>query len=124
MQRYRIEVGREHNVQPKHIVGAIANEANIDSSNIGHIRLYDTFSTVDLPQDLSRDAVQHLKKVWVCGQQLHLSPADERGGEGRKPRSGYRKSGNPSNTQNRSENRSDVRGERGEPRRAPRKRPS
>ncbi len=80
MQRFRIEVGREHNVQPKHIVGAIANEAGIDSANIGHIKLYDSYSTVDLPQDISRDAVRLLKKVWVCGQQLHLSLAEDRSG--------------------------------------------
>lgn len=98
MQRYRIEVGREHNVQPKHIVGAIANEAGIDSANIGHIKLYDAYSTVDLPQDMSRDAIRHLKKVWVCGQQLHLSLAEDRsGGDGRvsKPRA-PRKSGSGS----------------------------
>lgn len=80
MQRFRIEVGREHNVQPKHIVGAIANEAGIDSANIGHIKLYESYSTVDLPQDISRDAVRLLKKVWVCGQQLHLSLAEDRTG--------------------------------------------
>lgn len=74
MVTYRIEVGREHGVQPKHIVGAIANEAGIDSSFIGHIKLYDGFSTVDLPEGMPDDVFQHLKKVWVCGRQLNIRP--------------------------------------------------
>jgi ATP-dependent RNA helicase DeaD len=77
MARYRIEVGRAHGVQPKHIVGAVANEAGIDSKHIGQIKLYEEFSTIDLPDDLSKDILKHLQKVWVCGQQLHLSAANE-----------------------------------------------
>lgn len=73
MVRYRIEVGRTHGVQPKHIVGAIANEAGLDSQYIGHIKLYEHFSTVDLPADIPATTFQHLQKVWVCGQQLQLS---------------------------------------------------
>lgn len=73
MVRYRIEVGRVHGVQPKHIVGAIANEAGLDSQYIGHIKLYENFSTVDLPVDMAPATFQHLQKVWVCGQQLQLS---------------------------------------------------
>jgi ATP-dependent RNA helicase DeaD len=77
MQRYRIEVGREHGVQPKHIVGAIANEAGLDSKFIGHIKLYDTYSTVDLPENMSKEVFQHLQKVWVCSQQLRIRLANE-----------------------------------------------
>jgi ATP-dependent RNA helicase DeaD len=73
MEHYRIEVGREHGAQPKNIVGAIANEAGLDSRHIGHIKLYDTFSTVDLPKDMPKSVFKHLQKVWVCGQRLQLS---------------------------------------------------
>lgn len=75
MVRYRIEVGRAHGVQPKHIVGAIANEAGIDSKNIGQIKLFDDFSTIDLPEGMSKEVLKHLHKVWVCGQQLQMSVA-------------------------------------------------
>jgi ATP-dependent RNA helicase DeaD len=72
MVRYRIEVGREHGVLPKHIVGAIANEANLDSRNIGRIDLYDTHSTVDLPEDLPKPTLMHLRNVWIMGRQINL----------------------------------------------------
>ncbi len=73
MQTYRIEVGHDHGVKPGNIVGAIANEANIDSKNIGRIEIYDGFSVLDLPADLSKDVMQHLKTVWVAGQQLKIT---------------------------------------------------
>jgi len=88
MVRYRIEVGRDHGVQPKHIVGAIANEANLDSRNIGRIDLYDTYSTVDLPEDLPKPTLMHLHKIWIMGRQINLIRADQYvpGKAARKPR--------------------------------------
>ena len=73
MQSYRIEVGHDHGVKPGNIVGAIANEANIDSKNIGRIEIYDGFSILDLPSDLPKEVMQHLKAVWVAGQQLKIT---------------------------------------------------
>jgi len=76
LARYRIEVGRTHGVEPKHIVGAIANEANIKSRDIGQIKIYNDYCLVDLPRSMSPALFRHLQKVWVCGQQLQISPAD------------------------------------------------
>jgi len=73
MVRYRIEVGRNHEARPGDIVGAIANEAGISSSNIGHIKLHDEFSTVDLPKGLSGDVLSQLKKVRVRNRPLEIS---------------------------------------------------
>jgi ATP-dependent RNA helicase DeaD len=85
MRRYRIEVGREHGVEAKHVVGAIANEAGLDSRNIGHIKFYDDYSTVDLPDGMPKEVFKHLQKVWVCGRQLQLSPLGEPGTRAGKP---------------------------------------
>lgn len=70
---YRIEVGKEHGVRAGDIVGAIANEANIDSQFIGNIKLFDHFSTVELPADIPNEIFQHLKKVYVRKQKLNIS---------------------------------------------------
>lgn len=100
METYRIEVGRAHNVQVGNIVGAIANEAGIDSSAIGRIEIFDDFSTVDLPVGMPRELFFALKKVWVAGRQLQISRVNERRAEGaeergprgpRPPRKGERK---------------------------------
>ena len=73
MERYRIEVGHDHEVKPGNIVGAIANEAGLDAENIGHIDIFSGHSIIDLPAGMPRDVFRELKKVWVCGRQLHIS---------------------------------------------------
>ncbi|MGZ8292647.1 MAG: DEAD/DEAH box helicase [Telluria sp.] len=73
MGTFRIEVGHSHGVKPGNIVGAIANEANIESKYIGRIEIYDDYSTLDQPADLPPDVMDHLKKVWVAGQQLSIT---------------------------------------------------
>jgi len=77
MQTFRIEVGHAHGVKPGNIVGAIANEANLDSKYIGRIEIYDDYSTLDLPNSLPSDMLDHLKKVWVAGQQLNITADGE-----------------------------------------------
>ena len=82
METYRIEVGKAHGVMPKHIVGAIANEAGLESRHIGRIDLNDTHSTVDLPSGMPSEVFAHLKEVWVCGRRLNISRF---GGGGERP---------------------------------------
>ncbi|MGL5393476.1 MAG: DEAD/DEAH box helicase [Shewanella sp.] len=77
MCRYVIDVGRENGVGVGNIVGAIANEANIDSRYIGAIQLYDAVTTVDLPDGMPKDVLQHLKKVRVCGRPLNIREAGD-----------------------------------------------
>ncbi|UUA73464.1 DEAD/DEAH box helicase [Cellvibrio sp. QJXJ] len=82
MDRYRIEVGRNHEARPGDIVGAIANEAGIESRFIGHIKLHDEFSTVDLPTGMSKDILAKLKKVRVRNRPLEISlDTGPRGGD-------------------------------------------
>lgn len=75
MERFRIEVGNIHNVQPGNIVGAIANEAELDSRHIGRIEIYEDFSLVDLPEGMPDELMQHLQGVWVAGQRLRITRA-------------------------------------------------
>ncbi|KAA3630621.1 MAG: ATP-dependent helicase [Proteobacteria bacterium] len=72
MVRYRIDVGREHGVQPKNVVGAIANEAGLSARDIGQIHFHQAFSTVDLPAGMPSELRKHLQSVVVCGRPLKL----------------------------------------------------
>ncbi len=76
METYRIEVGRNHQVQPGNIVGAIANEAGIGSEAIGKIQIFDRFSTVDLPEGIAADMVDVLSSIVVAGRPLQISRMD------------------------------------------------
>jgi ATP-dependent RNA helicase DeaD len=73
LERFRIEVGRQHGVKPANIVGAIANEAGIDSRYMGRITINEDHSLIDLPKGMPKDVFSHLKKVRVAGQQLRIS---------------------------------------------------
>jgi len=65
MERYYLGVGRIDNVSPRDIVGAIANEADLESKHIGHIKLFDKFSTVDLPEAMPEDVLNLLRKMTI-----------------------------------------------------------
>ena len=73
MERYRVDVGANHGVKPGQIVGAIANEANIESRFIGNIDIADDFSTVDLPKGMTGDVLEVIKKARVCQRPLQIS---------------------------------------------------
>ena len=88
-QRYRIEVGHNNGVKPGNIVGAIANEAGLDSADMGRIIISENYSTIDLPAGMPKSIFNDLKKVWVCNAQLNISILAEHAGSGggeRKPR--------------------------------------
>lgn len=73
LETFRLEVGHNFHVKPGDIVGAIANEADIDSNYIGHIKIRDTHTYVDLPKGMPNELLQNLKKVRVRGQQINLT---------------------------------------------------
>lgn len=91
MQRYRIAVGRSHHVKPGDIVGALANEAGIASRHIGHIKLFDDFSTVDLPKTLAKETLRQLKTVRVRNQVMDIRVDEGPGGASYTPRSKEKK---------------------------------
>jgi ATP-dependent RNA helicase DeaD len=70
---FRLDVGRVHGVKPGNIVGAIANEAGLQSRHITGLKIHDDHSTVKLPKGLSNEVFQGLNKAWVCGRQLKLT---------------------------------------------------
>jgi ATP-dependent RNA helicase DeaD len=74
LRTWRVSVGHNHGVKPGNLVGAIANEAGLDASQIGRIEIETTYSRVDLPADLTPEIVAHLANVRVAGQRLKLAP--------------------------------------------------
>ncbi|MHA7279274.1 DEAD/DEAH box helicase [Arthrobacter sp. MDT2-2] len=89
---YRIAVGRRQRVMPGSIVGAIANEGGLSSSQIGGIDIRADHSLVELPADLTTDQLRALSRTRIGGELIHLEldkgrkPAGNRGaGEFKKP---------------------------------------
>ncbi|XZE35548.1 DEAD/DEAH box helicase [Pirellulaceae bacterium SH501] len=78
MDLFRVEVGRQHGVRPGNLVGAIANEIELDSSYIGQITIFDEHSTVYLPKGMPRELFKILGRAWVVGRQLRISKLSDR----------------------------------------------
>jgi len=95
--RYYMGVGRMDRVTPKDIVGAIAGEGNISSSNIGRIKLFDRFSTVELPETLPQEVLDILSGMTIRGNDSKFRlmtdepPAGPR--ESREGRRGFHRDG-------------------------------
>ena len=77
MCRYRLEVGKKLGVRPGNLLGAIANEADMESEYIGSIQLFDHCSTVDLPAGMPDEIFDVLKNAVVFGRKLNIALLDE-----------------------------------------------
>ena len=63
----RIEVGSEQGARKGDIVGAIANECDLDSQYIGKIQVYKNHSLVDLPKAMPKAVLHKLQKIRIAG---------------------------------------------------------
>ncbi len=76
-ERYRLEVGSNHEVSPREIVGAIANEAGLEGNLIGRVEILEDHSTVELPVGMPKEIYHHLRRVFVRGQRMNLQLIDQ-----------------------------------------------
>ena len=89
--RYYLAVGRRDHVSPRDIVGAIAGEADISSAIIGRIKLFDKFSTVELPDNTDQGVLDILSEMTIRGNDAKFRlmtddapPPKDRGFKGKK----------------------------------------
>lgn len=73
MERFRIEVGSDHDVQKGNIVGAVANESGIENEFIGHIEVYGHYSTIDLPEGMPNHILKTLQNVRISERKMQMA---------------------------------------------------
>ncbi|MFN8126335.1 MAG: DEAD/DEAH box helicase [Candidatus Nanopelagicales bacterium] len=78
MTSYRISVGRRQRVDPRQIMGALANEGGLTRRDFGRIDIRSDHSIVELPADLPADVRQRLARTRIAGTPIGLVPADRR----------------------------------------------
>jgi ATP-dependent RNA helicase DeaD len=83
---YRIAVGRRHKVEPRQIVGALANEGGLNRRDFGHISIRPDFSLVELPADLPPGTADRLAGTRISGKLIELRRDDGPPQKARKPR--------------------------------------
>ncbi|MBS1896248.1 MAG: DbpA RNA binding domain-containing protein, partial [Actinobacteria bacterium] len=99
---YRIEVGRRHRVEPRQIVGALANEGGLGRDDFGAITIRPDFSIVELPANLDASVLDRLRDTRISGRLIEIQRdsgrpnrgprRDDRGGDrgyGDRPRRSY-----------------------------------
>jgi ATP-dependent RNA helicase DeaD len=91
MAAYRIEVGKRHKVEPRQIVGALANEGGLSRGDFGYISIKPDFSVVELPADLPAGTLERLESTRISGKLIEIKP--DNGPFRGRPGGGHRKSG-------------------------------
>jgi ATP-dependent RNA helicase DeaD len=71
---YRIAVGKRHRVEPRMIVGALANEGGLRRGDFGRIDIKPGFSLVELPADMSQQTLSALSTTRISGVLIDLTP--------------------------------------------------
>jgi ATP-dependent RNA helicase DeaD len=84
MSTYRIAVGRRQRVEPRQIVGALANEGGLSREDFGMIDIRPDFSLVELPANLSEEKLAKLADTRIGGKLIEIRA--DRGAPGKRPR--------------------------------------
>ncbi|MGK3947777.1 DEAD/DEAH box helicase [Microbacterium sp. K2] len=71
---YRIEVGRRHRVEPRQIVGALANEGGLGRDDFGAINIRPDFTVVELPANLDSSVLDKLRDTRISGRLIEIKP--------------------------------------------------
>ncbi|MCK6080242.1 DEAD/DEAH box helicase [Microbacterium sp. EYE_5] len=85
---YRIAVGRRQRVEPRQIVGALANEGGLGRDDFGAITIRPDFSLVELPTSMDASVLERLKGTRISGQLIEIRPDRGRPG-GERPKRSY-----------------------------------
>ena len=80
--RLYIGAGRNSNIRPADLVGAIVNEAGIDARAIGAIQITDRFSLVEVPDEIADGIIETLRATTIKGKRVPVRRDREQGGAG------------------------------------------
>ena len=94
MMRMHINVGNNHNVKPRDIVGAIANEAGIEGRLIGSVDIFDSFTFVEIPESHATRVMEKMEKRMIKGRAISMVPAKDSKGKSRNSNAGEYDSSN------------------------------
>ena len=78
MTKLHIAAGRAAGIRPGDLVGAIANEAGLDSRVLGAIEVADKFSLVEVPRDMAESIIGALSRTRIKGNKVAVREFRER----------------------------------------------
>ncbi len=69
---YRLEVGREHQVNVDMLKQLLVEESGVDLRLIARVDIRDKYTLIQIPNGMPQELLQHLKKVAINQQQLGI----------------------------------------------------
>ena len=78
MARLFLNVGRDQNIKPGDVLGAIAGESGISGRMIGSIDMYDKYTFVEVPEDCAGEVLECMKRVKIRGKNVRKELANEK----------------------------------------------
>ena len=73
-----INIGKNQNVRPGDILGAIAGESGIPGKLVGSIDMYDKYTFVEVPREQADEIVRVMKDAKIKGKSVHMETANRR----------------------------------------------
>jgi len=70
--RYRLDVGRQHQVTVEQLKKVLIEESGVDQKNIANIDIQELYTLIELPDEMPPDIFQHLKSVEINRQKLDI----------------------------------------------------
>ncbi|MEG0687582.1 MAG: DEAD/DEAH box helicase [Hungatella sp.] len=79
MARLFVNIGKNQNVRPGDILGAIAGESGIPGKMVGSIDMYDKYTFVEVPRENADAVLNAMKDVKIKGKNIHMEKATGNG---------------------------------------------
>ncbi len=76
MARLFVNIGKDQNVKPGDILGAIAGESGISGRMVGSIDMYDKYTFVEVPGDIADEVLECMRNVKIKGKNVHMEMAN------------------------------------------------
>ena len=73
-----INIGKNQNVKPGDILGAIAGESGMPGKMVGSIDMYDKYTFVEVPREQADIVLQAMKDARIKGKNIHIEKANRR----------------------------------------------
>ncbi len=78
MTRLFINLGKNQNVRPGDILGAIAGESGMPGRLVGSIDMYDKYTFVEVPKNQADVVMEAMNRVKIKGKNVHVEKANKR----------------------------------------------
>ena len=79
MARLFINIGKNRNVRPGDILGAIAGESGIPGRMVGSIDMYDKYTFVEVPEENAESVLKAMKNAKIKGKNIRMEVAGSKG---------------------------------------------